>query len=67
MSDKTSPATVSRERVDALMRELHSRLMLVTDPVLNHLQSHGVIGLVPAPRDAGCCRPDGGTCCVNKK
>lgn len=66
---KHPTVSVSLERVQELMKELEKRLMLVNDQTLNHLQSHGVI-----PRDeksikvmrAGCCKPDGGTCCVNR-
>jgi hypothetical protein len=39
--------------------------MLVTDSTLNHLQSHNVIPVMN--RADSCCRPDGGTCCVNRK
>lgn len=65
------PESVSAGRVEELMNELQNRLMLVTDRTVAHLQSHGAL---PAPgadlkmlRADGCCKPDGGTCCVNKK
>jgi len=68
---KSSTVSVSPERVEELVSELKNRLMLVTDHTLNHLQSHGVIpmhGVTPTmARADGCCKPDGGTCCVNKK
>ena len=68
MTDHDKPVSVSHERVDELMAELKNRLMLVTDQTLNHLKSHGVI---PMPgvmaRADGCCKPDAGTCCPNKK
>jgi hypothetical protein len=42
--------------------------LLVTWDVLDHLQQRGAIADQAALRDAGgCCRPDGGTCCVNKQ
>jgi hypothetical protein len=70
-ADREHPTvSVSQERVTELMTELEKRLMLVTDGTLNHLRSHGVI---PQEGDslrmmrAECCKPDGGTCCVNKK
>jgi hypothetical protein len=70
MTDREQPSTVSvsEERVRELMNELTNRLMLVTDHTLNHLKSHGVIPThgVMARAD-GCCKPDGGTCCPNKK
>jgi hypothetical protein len=55
---------VSPERVGELLHELTKRLMVVTDHSLSHLQARGVVPLMA--RD-GCCKPDGGTCCVNKK
>lgn len=70
MTDREKPSTVSvsPERVEELMSELKNRLMLVTDFTLNHLQSHGVLPMHGiAARADGCCKPDGGTCCVNKK
>ena len=52
------------------MSQLKIRLMLVTDETKRHLQSHGVMPIGANPgilRADGCCKPDGGTCCVNKK
>ena len=69
--NKISTNAVSSEHVEALVRELGRRLMLITPEAINHLQSHGVIpvpGIDPALlRANGCCKPDGGTCCPNKK
>lgn len=71
MSDPKTTSTVSREAVDQLMDELQHRMMLVTDRTLNHLKSHGAIaseGGAPAMmRASACCKPDGGTCCVNRE
>lgn len=68
---KIATVQVSPEVVTKLMGELTNRLMLVTDQTLNHLRSHGVIsahgGAPVMARADGCCKPDGGTCCVNKK
>jgi hypothetical protein len=68
---KISTANVSAEHVEALIRELDRRLMLVTPQAINHLQSHGALpmkGIEPSLlRADGCCKPDGGTCCPNKK
>lgn len=68
---KISTVDVSAAHVEALIRELNSRLMLVTPQAINHLQSHGAIpmkGIDAAMlRADGCCKPDGGTCCPNKK
>ena len=52
--------------------------MLVTWNVLEHLKAKGVVGSAPSAsssgakdlvlrEDAGCCKPDAGPCCVNKK
>ena len=63
-------ASISAERVELLVNQLKNRMMLVTDETKRHLQSHGVmpIGVNPGIlRADGCCKPDGGTCCVNKK
>lgn len=69
--DRLATTSVSPERVEELMSELTNRMMLVTDQTLNHLQSHGVVPMagkaLTALRADGCCKPDGGTCCVNKK
>ena len=43
------------------------RSLLVDWKVLEHLQSQGVVGEQPALMRAQCCKPDGGSCCVNKK
>ena len=66
--DKLSTVAVSSERAEALLDELQSRLMLVTDKTMNHLQSHAALAVKGGVvRADGCCKPDGGTCCVNKK
>ena len=65
------PAIVSAAQVNKLMEGLQRRMMLVTDETLNHLRSHGVIPepgkILEMARADGCCKPDGGTCCPNKK
>jgi hypothetical protein len=40
--------------------------LLVTKKALNHLKQKKVISAMKM-REAGCCKPDGGTCCVNKR
>lgn len=68
---KHPTVSVSQERVVELMTVLEKRLMLVTDSTINHLREHGVIPKeeesLRMMRAGGCCKPDGGTCCVNKK
>lgn len=42
--------------------------LAVTWDVLDHLEEKGVITEQPSLRArANCCKPDGGTCCVNKQ
>lgn len=46
--------------------------LLVDWKVLDHLKSKGLLtreAILKArePQADGCCRPDGGTCCVNRK
>jgi hypothetical protein len=44
------------------------RSLLVDWKVLEHLHQKGVVEERFALRaQAGCCKPDGGTCCVNKQ
>ena len=62
--------SISAERVELLLSHLKSSWMLVTDETKRHLQAHGVMPIGANPgvlRADGCCKPDGGTCCVNKK
>jgi hypothetical protein len=51
----------SRKRTAKLTKRL-----LVTDKALQHLVIKGMISTAQM-RAAGCCKPDGGTCCPNKK
>lgn len=45
--------------------------LLVTWKVLEHLESKGLLKareeVMKLRADAGCCAPDGGSCCVNKR
>lgn len=42
--------------------------MLIDWRVMEHLHRQGVVENAFALREAdGCCKPDGGTCCVNAK
>ncbi len=56
--------TVSQVRLEALLKELTRRVMVVNDDALKHLVDRGV--LAKMARD-GCCKPDGGTCCPNAR
>jgi len=50
--------------MEVLLKELTKRVMVVNDDALKHLVDRGVIARMAAD---GCCKPDGGTCCPNKK
>ena len=63
-SERLHLYTVTQLRMDALMKELTKRVMVVNEDSLTHLLQRGVIA--PVARD-GCCKPDGGTCCPNKR
>lgn len=56
--------TVSQLRMEVLLKELTKRVMVVNNDALKHLVDRGVIARMAAD---GCCKPDGGTCCPNKK
>jgi hypothetical protein len=53
---------VTREQRVVLVESL-----TVTWKVLEHLRAKGVIAQKGLLREAGCCKPDGGSCCVNAK
>jgi hypothetical protein len=55
---------VTKEETVVLVRSL-----LVDWKVLEHLQAKGILDerVLMDREDAGCCKPDGGTCCVNKR
>ena len=55
---------ISLEQARSLLQEMSLRLTVVSEQGLGHLLARGVIA--PVARD-GCCKPDGGTCCPNKK
>jgi hypothetical protein len=55
---------VPADRVDALLKELATRVRVVNEDALQHLVDRGVLARMAAD---GCCKPDGGTCCPNKR
>ena len=62
------PGVLPTERMTSKETVVLVRSLLVDWSVLEHLQKHGLMGeLTSQMEDAGCCKPDGGTCCVNKK
>jgi hypothetical protein len=56
--------SVTQARLDALVLDLTKKTMVVSDASLQHLVDQGVLARLAR---AGCCKPDGGTCCPNKK
>ena len=65
MSDEETELAASRDPLTKEERVILVRSLLVDWKVLEHLQQQGAIQNIPALR-AQCCKPDGGTCCVNK-
>jgi hypothetical protein len=63
-AERLSLQAISQLRMDALMQELTKRVMVVNEGALDHLVQRGVLAPVAA---AGCCKPDGGTCCPNRR
>jgi len=55
--------------VSAEERVILVRSLLVDWKVLEHLHHQGLVPeeVLTARANAACCKPDGGTCCVNKK
>jgi hypothetical protein len=44
------------------------RSLMVDWDVLDHLKKHKALGMeLSMMRADGCCKPDGGSCCVNKQ
>jgi hypothetical protein len=68
MPDKKDPARVlPTKRVTQENTLILVQSLLVDWKVFEHLHEQGVVEERFALRaQAGCCKPDGGTCCVNK-
>jgi hypothetical protein len=62
--EKLATRAISLDQAMSLLQEMSRRLTVVSEQGLGHLLARGVIA--PVARD-GCCKPDGGTCCPNKK
>jgi hypothetical protein len=68
---KKTPGLLPTERATKAQTVVLVQSLLVTWNVLDHLESKGLL----RPREemlklraaAGCCAPDGGSCCVNRK
>ncbi|MBO0696954.1 MAG: hypothetical protein J2P46_01040 [Zavarzinella sp.] len=65
-------ATLPTESITKEQRVVLVESLLVTWKAMEHLREKGMIkprpdGSMPLRRDDGCCKPDGGTCCPNKK
>jgi hypothetical protein len=61
---KLGTLAISNAQIDKLLKGLSKRLVLVSDDSLKHLMDRGLISADQFAR-AGCCKPDGGTCCPN--
>jgi len=69
MSDDSGPAEgLPVHGATHEQRVILVRSLLVEWNVLEHLQRHDALGRgLAAMRKDGCCKPDGGSCCVNKR
>jgi len=73
MSSKhNKPGKLPTKPITTKQRVVLVESLQVTWKVLEHLKKKGMLqpqadGKVSLRRDDGCCKPDGGTCCVNKK
>jgi hypothetical protein len=69
-NEQYQPGELPTEPVTQEQRVVLVKSLLVDWKVLEHLKATGMLkpqedGTVALR--AGCCKPDGGTCCVNKK
>jgi hypothetical protein len=64
--EEREPGVIPTDRVTKQETVVLVRSLLVDWKVLEHMRDHGVSAeqLTKSLR-AGCCKPDGGTCCVN--
>jgi len=68
MSHEEKPGVLPTHAVTKEERVVLVQSLLVDWKVLEHLQQKGIIeARRGASARAGCCKPDGGTCCVNKQ
>jgi hypothetical protein len=64
--EEREPGVVPTDRVTKQETVVLVRSLLVDWKVLEHIRDHGVgAEQLTASLRAGCCKPDGGTCCVN--
>jgi hypothetical protein len=71
-NEQYQPGELPTEPVTKEQRVVLVESLLVDWRVLEHLKAEEMLkpqadGTVTLRRAAGCCKPDGGTCCVNKK
>jgi hypothetical protein len=66
--EELDPGVLPSDRVSKAETVVLVRSLLVDWKVLEHLRDHRVSAeqLSESLRAADCCKPDGGTCCVNK-
>jgi hypothetical protein len=66
--EEHEPGVLPTDRVATTETVVLVRSLLVDWKVLDHLRKHGITDPNIAPEmRAECCKPDGGSCCVNKK
>lgn len=67
-SQEPEAGALPTERVTKTETVVLVRSLLVDWEVLDHLRQHEVSADALARLErAGCCKPDGGSCCVNKR
>jgi hypothetical protein len=69
-NEQYQPGKLPTERVTKEQRVVLVESLLVDWKVLEHLKAQGMLkpqedGAITLRRADGCCKPDGGTCCVN--
>ena len=60
---RTRPSLPTRSTSSKQTADLTKRLT-VTNKAISHMVKKGALARMAAD---GCCKPDGGTCCVNKR
>jgi hypothetical protein len=64
VAERLQFTNLSLIRLESIIGDLTKRARVVNEDAISHLLQRGVLAPVAA---AGCCKPDGGTCCPNKR
>lgn len=67
MAPDDKPEALSARGITPEQSIMLVQSMLVDWRVMEHLHQQGVVESAFAMREDGCCKPDGGTCCVNRQ